>query len=68
MPYRADKLTRLPKRLQLIFSLIYNDLRGMGLLVGLIFRLNLMVLIRCTDFMIKFKIDKRENKRGDCQT
>jgi len=46
MPFRADKPTRLPKPRRLIFRLIYNDLRGMGLLVGLIFRRYDMALRR----------------------
>jgi len=44
MPYRAGKPTGRPIPRRLIFSLIYNDLRGMGLLVGLIFRRHDMAL------------------------
>jgi hypothetical protein len=44
MPYRADKPTRLPKPRRLIFIRIYNDLRGIGLLAGLILRRHDMTL------------------------
>jgi len=44
MPFRAGKPTGRPIPRRLIFSLIYNDLRGMGLLVGLIFRRHDMAL------------------------
>jgi hypothetical protein len=37
MPYRAGKAMA-PKPSMLIFILIYNDLRGIGLPAGLIFR------------------------------
>jgi hypothetical protein len=50
MPYRADKIppnvgTRLPKPRRLMPQSIYNDLRGIGLLAGLILRRHDMALM-----------------------
>jgi len=46
MPFRAGKPTGRPIPRRLIFTIIYNDLRGMVLLVGLIFMRHDMALTR----------------------